>query len=189
MAMAASCSTLPMRMCVDNGALSSRCLAASMRPRLLPQMQITTKLSRSRFPARATSAVEEPVEESSIDAEPSIATPVAEEAAAPATLALPQQKIRVKLRAYFGEYIEEAAKMIVEAVKNTGAGVMGPVPLPTERKIFCVLRSPHVDKDSREHFQIKTHKRLIDIKNPNPRTIDALMQLDIPAGVDVEVKL
>ena len=79
--------------------------------------------------------------------------------------------------------------MILDAARSTETKIMGPVPLPTKRRVYCVLRSPHVNKDSREHFEIRTHQRLIDLENPNAGTIDALMQLDIPAGVDVEVKL
>src|SRR5450756_2742490 len=78
--------------------------------------------------------------------------------------------------------------MIVETAKKTGAGVSGPVPLPTERSVYCVIRSPHVNKDSREHFEIRTHKRLIDILEPTPATVDALMGMDLPAGVDIEIK-
>lgn len=108
---------------------------------------------------------------------------------AAATAAIPKQRIRIKLRSYMTTSIEEACQQILEVAKTTGSGVMGPVRLPTHRRIYCVLRSPHVNKDSREHFEIKTHKRLIDLENPNAQTIDALMQLDLPAGVDVEVKL
>mmetsp|Transcript_32620 Transcript_32620/g.103957 ORF Transcript_32620/g.103957 Transcript_32620/m.103957 type:complete len:196 (+) Transcript_32620:308-895(+) len=106
-----------------------------------------------------------------------------------AVAAAPQQKIRIKLKAYSTGLIEAAAAKILDAASSTGANVSGPVPLPTKRRIYCVLRSPHVNKDSREHFQIKTHQRLIDLKNPSAQTIDALMQLDLPAGVDIEVKL
>ena len=101
----------------------------------------------------------------------------------------PKQRIRIKLRAYLHPQLEQACKQILEVAQNTGSGVMGPVPLPTHKRIYCVLRSPHVNKDSREHFEIRTHKRLIDLENPTAQTIDALMQLDLPAGVDVEVKL
>lgn len=100
-----------------------------------------------------------------------------------------KQCIRIKLRSYWPHLLTQASEKILDAAKNTGSGTMGPVPLPTRRRIYCVLRSPHVNKDSREHFQMKIHKRLIDLLNPNAQTIDALMQLDLPAGVDVEVKL
>eukprot|EP00897_Mesotaenium_endlicherianum_P007263 jgi/Mesen1/6565/ME000336S05787 len=110
-------------------------------------------------------------------------------AAAASAPAVPKQKIRIKLRSYWTKLIRQATEQILEAAKNTGAETMGPVPLPTHRRIYCLLRSPHVDKDSREHFEIRTHKRMIDLINPNAQTIDALMQLDLPAGVDVEVKL
>lgn len=99
------------------------------------------------------------------------------------------QKIRIRLKAYDYELIDQSAKKIVETAKRTGARISGPVPLPTERSIYCVIRSPHKDKDSREHFEIRTHKRLIDILDPTPKTIDSLMRLDLPAGVDIEIKL
>jgi len=99
------------------------------------------------------------------------------------------QKIRVSLKAYDHRILDKSAEEIVEAVKRTGAKVAGPIPLPTRINRFCVLRSPHVDKKSREHFEIRTHKRLIDILEPNQQTVDALMKLDLAAGVDVEIKL
>lgn len=99
------------------------------------------------------------------------------------------QKIRIRLKAYDHELIDQSAKKIVETAKRTGARISGPVPLPTERSLFTVIRSPHKDKDSREHFEIRTHKRLIDILDPTPKTIDSLMRLDLPAGVDIEIKL
>ena len=98
------------------------------------------------------------------------------------------QKIRIKLVAYDNRLIDASAKEIVETAKRTGADVAGPIPLPTKREIFTVLRSPHVDKKSREQFQIKTHKRILDIVNPTAKTIDALKKLDLPAGVYVEIK-
>jgi len=79
--------------------------------------------------------------------------------------------------------------MIVDTAQKTGARVSGPIPLPTERNLYCVIRSPHVNKDSREHFEMKTHKRLVDILEPTPKTVDSLMRLDLPAGVDIEIKL
>ncbi|CAK9189437.1 unnamed protein product [Sphagnum troendelagicum] len=106
-----------------------------------------------------------------------------------ATAAAPKQKIRIKLRSYWVPLIEQACQQILEAARNSNSQTMGPVPLPTKKRVYCVLRSPHVNKDSREHFEIRTHRRLIDLENPNAQTIDALMQLDLPAGVDVEVKL
>lgn len=99
------------------------------------------------------------------------------------------EKIRIRLKAYDHEVIDQSAKMIVETAKKTGASISGPVPLPTEKNIYCVIRSPHVDKDSREHFEIRTHKRLIDILEPTPATVDALMGITLPAGVDIEIKL
>ena len=97
-------------------------------------------------------------------------------------------KIRIKLMAYDHRILDLSCQEIVETVKKTGAVVSGPVPLPTKRELFTVLRSPHVDKKSREQFQIKTHKRLLEIVNPTAKTIDALRKLDLPAGVNVEIK-
>lgn len=99
------------------------------------------------------------------------------------------QKIRIRLRAYDHEVIDSSARKIVDTVTRTGAKVAGPVPLPTEKNVFCVIRSPHKYKDSREHFEMRTHKRLIDILEPTPKTVDSLMRLDLPAGVDIEIKL
>ena len=99
-----------------------------------------------------------------------------------------QQKIRIKLRAYDHRLLDLSTEDIVETAKKTGASISGPIPLPTKREIFTVLRGPHVDKKSREQFLLKTHKRLIDIVNPTARTIDALRKLDLPAGVHVEIK-
>jgi len=98
------------------------------------------------------------------------------------------QKIRIKLMAYDHRLLDVSAEEIVDTAKRTGAGIAGPVPLPTKREVFTVLRSPHVDKKSREQFQIKTHKRILDIINPTSKTIDALKKLDLPAGVYVEIK-
>lgn len=100
-----------------------------------------------------------------------------------------RQKIRIKLKSYDHRVLDQSAAKIVDTAKRAGADVSGPVPLPTEKQIYCVLRSPHVDKKSREHFEIRTHKRLIDILDPPPQTVDALMQLDLPAGVDIEIKM
>lgn len=99
-----------------------------------------------------------------------------------------QQKIRIKLLAYDHRLLDLSAGEIVETAKRTGATVAGPIPLPTRREVFTVLRSPHVDKKSREQFQIKTHKRILDIINPTAKTIDALKKLDLPVGVYVEIK-
>jgi small subunit ribosomal protein S10 len=99
------------------------------------------------------------------------------------------QKIRIKLKAYDHRLLDRSTVEIIETVRRTGAIVLGPVPLPTEINRYTVLKSPHVDKKSREQFEIRTHKRLVDIVNPNQRTIDSLMKLDLPAGVDVEIKL
>jgi len=102
---------------------------------------------------------------------------------------MPKQKIRIKLKAFDYRILDQSAEQIVEAAEQTGAKVVGPVPLPTHIKKFCVNRSPNVDKDSREQFEIRTHKRLIDIVEPSSRTIDTLTKLDLPAGVDIEIKL
>ncbi len=100
-----------------------------------------------------------------------------------------KSRIRVCLKAYDHRLIDVSAEKIVEAAKQTGADVAGPIPLPTRRRIYCVLRSPHVDKKSREHFESRTHKRIIDILNPTRQTTEDLSRLDLPAGVDIEVKL
>ncbi|MCX5911651.1 MAG: 30S ribosomal protein S10 [Deltaproteobacteria bacterium] len=99
------------------------------------------------------------------------------------------QKIRIRLKAYDHRLLDQSTKEIVETAKRTGAKVVGPVPLPTAISKYCVLRSPHVDKKSREQFEMRTHKRLLDILDPTQQTIDALMKLDLAAGVDVEIKL
>ena len=100
-----------------------------------------------------------------------------------------RQQIRIKLKAYDHRLLDQSARQIVEAAERTGAAVAGPVPLPTEKNVYCVIRSPHKYKDSREHFEMRTHKRLIDILDPTPKTVDSLMRLDLPAGVDIEIKL
>ncbi len=99
------------------------------------------------------------------------------------------QKIRIRLKAYDYKLLDRSAMEIVETARETGAKVAGPIPLPTEINKYCVLRSPHVDKKSREQFEIRTHKRLLDILEPTQQTVDALMKLDLAAGVDVEIKL
>ena len=99
------------------------------------------------------------------------------------------QKIRIRLKAYDHRLIDRSASEIVETAKRTGAQVRGPIPLPTKIEKFTVNRSPHVDKKSREQFEMRTHKRLLDIVDPTPQTVDALMKLDLAAGVDVEIKL
>lgn len=98
------------------------------------------------------------------------------------------QKIRIKLKAYDHEVIDRSAKKIVETVESSGAKVSGPIPLPNKKNVYCVIRSPHVNKDSREHFEIRTHKRLIDIIGATPKTVDLLMRLSLPAGVGIEIK-
>ena len=99
------------------------------------------------------------------------------------------QKIRIRLKAYEHRILVQSADKIVETAKRTGASISGPIPLPTERTLYTVLRSPHKHKDSREQFEMRTHKRLIDIVNPTPKTVDSLMKLDLPSGVDIEIKL
>jgi small subunit ribosomal protein S10 len=100
-----------------------------------------------------------------------------------------RQRIRIRLRAYDHHILDQSAKQIVETARASGAMVSGPVPLPTEIKKFTVLRSPFIDKDSREQFEIRTHKRLIDILEPSTRTVEQLTRLNLPAGVDIEIKL
>lgn len=100
-----------------------------------------------------------------------------------------KEKIRIRLQSYDAQLIDAAAEKIVETAKHTGARVSGPIPLPTERNLYTVIRSPHKDKDSREQFEMRTHKRLIDILDPAAATVDSLMRLDLPAGVDIEIKL
>ncbi|MBR3178942.1 MAG: 30S ribosomal protein S10 [Clostridia bacterium] len=99
------------------------------------------------------------------------------------------QRIRIKLKAYEHSLIDQSAEKIVDTAKRTGAQVSGPIPLPTEKEIVTILRATHKYKDSREQFEIRTHKRLIDIIQPSTKTVEALMKLDLPAGVDIEIKL
>ena len=99
------------------------------------------------------------------------------------------QKIRIRLKGFDHEIVDQSAKLIVDTALQTGARVSGPIPLPTERNLYTVIRSPHVNKDSREQFEMRTHKRLIDILDSTPSTVDSLMRLDLPAGVDIEIKL
>ena len=100
-----------------------------------------------------------------------------------------EQRIRIRLKSYDYRALDQSTSEIVETSKRTGARVSGPIPLPTEKEIVTILRAPHKYKDSREQFEMRTHKRLIDILNPNPRTVDAMMKLDLPAGVEIEIKL
>jgi small subunit ribosomal protein S10 len=102
---------------------------------------------------------------------------------------LASQKIRIRLKGFDHEVLDQASKLIIDTVQQTGARVSGPIPLPTERKLFTVIRSPHVNKDSREQFEMRTHKRLIDILDPTPSTVETLTRLDLPAGVDIDIKL
>lgn len=100
-----------------------------------------------------------------------------------------KQKIRIRLKAFDHQLLDQSAEKIVETAKRTGASVSGPIPLPTDKEIITILRAVHRYKDSREQFEMRTHKRLIDILNPTPKTVDALMRLNLPAGVDIEIKL
>ena len=100
-----------------------------------------------------------------------------------------KEKIRIRLKAYDHKALDQSAAKILDTAKRTGAMVSGPIPLPTEKNVYTILRSPHVNKDSREQFEMRTHKRLIDILEPNSKTVDALMRLDLPAVVDIEIKL
>jgi small subunit ribosomal protein S10 len=100
-----------------------------------------------------------------------------------------KQKIRIRLKAYEHRTLDQAADKIVQTAQRTGAQISGPIPLPTERSLYTVIRSPHKYKDSREQFEMRTHKRLIDIIDPTPKTVDSLMKLDLPSGVDIEIKL
>ena len=102
---------------------------------------------------------------------------------------LTKQRIRIRLKAYDHKILDRSASQIVDTAQRTGANVSGPVPLPTEINRYTVIRSPFIDKDSREQFEIRTHKRLIDVLEPTPKTVDALMRLNLPAGVDIEIKL
>ena len=99
------------------------------------------------------------------------------------------EKMRIRLKAYDSELLEKSAEQIVETAKRTGSKVSGPIPLPTRKEIVTILRSPHKHKDSREQFEMRTHKRLIDILYPSQKTVDSLMKIDLPAGVDIEIKL
>jgi small subunit ribosomal protein S10 len=104
-------------------------------------------------------------------------------------MAAQKEMIRIRLKAYDHQLIDQAAEKIVETAKRSGAEVSGPIPLPTKREIVTILRSPHVNKDSREQFERRTHKRLIDVVKPSPKTVEALMSLELPAGVEIEIKL
>ncbi|MGE4169317.1 MAG: 30S ribosomal protein S10 [Candidatus Margulisiibacteriota bacterium] len=100
-----------------------------------------------------------------------------------------QQRIRIRLKAFDSRVIDQSAEKIVQTAQRSGAKVLGPVPLPTQKKIWCILKSPHIDKRGGEHYEIRVHKRMIDILDPPSSTVDALMQLNLPAGVNIEIKL
>ena len=101
---------------------------------------------------------------------------------------MPQQKIRIKIKGYDHRLVDQSVGQIIETAERTGAAVVGPIPLPTRIEKFCVIRSPHIDKDSREQFEIRTHKRIVDIIGPSAKTIDALTQLQLPSGVELDIK-
>ena len=103
--------------------------------------------------------------------------------------AVASEKIRIRLKAYESKILEQSAEKIVDTAKKTGAKVSGPIPLPTQKEVITILRSPHKHKDSREQFEMRTHKRVIDILYPTQKTVDSLMKIDLPAGVDIEIKL
>ena len=105
------------------------------------------------------------------------------------TKTVQSEKIRIRLKAYDNVVLDQSAEKIVDTAKRTGAQVSGPIPLPTEKEVITVIRSPHKHKDSREQFEIRTHKRVIDILYPTQKTVDSLMKIDLPAGVDIEIKL
>ena len=105
------------------------------------------------------------------------------------TASLTQQKIRIRLKAFDRRMLDLSCDKIIQTADTTAASAIGPIPLPTKRKIYCVLRSPHVDKDARDQYEIRTHKRLMDIIEPTDKTVDALMKLDLAAGVDVQIEL
>ena len=100
-----------------------------------------------------------------------------------------KQKVRIRLKSYESKLLQVSCEKIINIASTTGTLTMGPVPIPTKRRIYCVLRSPHVNKDSREHFETRTHKRIIDIYDPSSKTIDSLMKLDLPSGVYIDIKL
>jgi small subunit ribosomal protein S10 len=100
-----------------------------------------------------------------------------------------EQKVRIKIKSFDHRLADQAVRQIIDAVERTGAIVVGPVPLPTDIEKFCVIRSPNIDKDSREQFEIRTHKRLVDVLQPSSKTIDALSQLDLASGVEIDIKL
>ena len=102
---------------------------------------------------------------------------------------MPKESIRIRLKGYDHEIVDQSTRLIVDTAQKTGAKVSGPIPLPTERNMYCVVKGPHVDKDSREQCEMRTHKRLIDIVDPTPKAVDSLMHIDLPADVNIEIKL
>ena len=100
-----------------------------------------------------------------------------------------KESIRIRLKGYDHEIVDQSTRLIVDTAQKTGAKVSGPIPLPTERNLYCVIRGPHVNKDSREQFEMRTHKRLIDVIRPSNKTVESLMSLELPAGVEIEIKL
>lgn len=136
------------------------------------------KGSKKSSEAAVVAAVEAPVSQSK--QRPSVAPNLKQKVS---------QKVRIKLKAFDYRVLDQSSEKIVSTAQRSGAKVVGPVPLPTDKNVWCVLKSPHVNKRGGEHFEIRTHKRLIDIVNPPASAIDALMQLDLPAGVEIEIKL
>ncbi|KAL6544540.1 hypothetical protein OROMI_023402 [Orobanche minor] len=166
----------------------------SSRPHLSFPSSIPSKLltvKPSRMSSSMILATPEVLESSAYSATDEVVAPSSPTTSggAASDMVAPKQKIRIKLRSYWVPLIEDSCKQIMDAARTTNARTMGPVPLPTKRRVYCVLKSPHVHKDARFHFEIRTHQRIIDIFYPNAQTIDSLMQLDLPAGVEVEVKL
>jgi small subunit ribosomal protein S10 len=155
-----------------------------------PGVGLITKRTTSSLPARALRTRPGPALRNvakSDTPERGGRTPVVREREADDAMA--GQKIRIRLKSYDHEVIDSSARKIVDTVSRAGATVVGPVPLPTEKNVFVVIRSPHKYKDSREHFEMRTHKRLIDIIDPTPKAVDSLMRLDLPADVNIEIKL
>ncbi|XP_051136353.1 30S ribosomal protein S10, chloroplastic [Andrographis paniculata] len=162
------------------------------KPRISAPCLISSKLMTVKASGISSSRVMAAPEALEANAGPTVAegeTPSSVSISADTDKVAAKQKIRIKLRSYWVPLIEDSCKQIMDAARTTNAKTMGPVPLPTKKRVYCVLKSPHVNKDARFHFEIRTHQRLIDILYPTAQTIDSLMQLDLPAGVDVEVKL
>jgi small subunit ribosomal protein S10 len=162
-----------------------------------PETEPSVEAAVSAEPAKETTP------EPKVQAEEAASAAVNEDEAAPATAPSERpkrqkseqvngngaQRIRIRLKAYDHKVIDQSARQIIDTAERTGAVISGPIPLPTEKSRYTVIRGPHVHKDSREAFEMRVHKRLIDITQPTPRTVDALMNLNLPAGVDIEIKM